>query len=221
MEVRDRILVFHRNQLFRDCLVRFLECDCDYEAIAMDHTKTDDADHWLSEGADLLLLDLGLPDRLAMEVATMVRDRGSATRVVLLVPEDGEDLVDGVAAGAQGCVHEGASVDELKQALLQVADGQTYCSGGLIAAMFRELSRPTRPSVASDSFSEADPRLTAREREVLKLVAEYKSNKEIAHELCVSLFTVKNHVHNILEKLHVENRMQAADFARRGVRLRY
>lgn len=221
MKGRDRILVFHRNQLFRDCLVNFLERDCDYEAIAIDHTETDDADLWLQDSAHLVLLDLGLPDRLAMEVATMIRDRESATRVVLLVPEDGEDLVDGVAAGAHGCVHEGASVDELKEALRQVTDGQSYCSGGLIAAMFRELARPSRPTAPGDSFSEPDPRLTAREREVLELVAQYKSNKEIAHQLCVSLFTVKNHVHNILEKLHVENRMQAADFARRGARLRH
>lgn len=218
MEVCDRILVFHRNQLFRDCLVHFLERDCDYEAIAIDHTETDDADRWFSGSEALVLLDLGLPDRLAMEVASMIRDREWATRVVLIVPEDGDDLVDGVAAGVHGCIHEGASVDELKQALRQVTDGQSYCSGGLIAAMFRELARPKGPN---DSDAEANPRLTAREREVLELVAQYKSNKEIAQELCVSLFTVKNHVHNILEKLRVESRMQAADFARRGTRLRH
>lgn len=216
MDVMTRILVFHRNQLFRDCLTAFLHAQLGYEALAVDHSETELADGLLREHADLLLLDLDLPDGLAVEITRAVHDRDLATKVIVLVPDGHDRLVECIAAGTDGCVQERSSLDELRSAIARVLQGETFCSPDIVATMFSELARFTRKAEPRAwTKDDAVPRLTAREQDILELLSERKSNKEIAQELCVSLFTVKNHVHNILEKLQVGSRVEAVEFARR------
>ena len=215
MDVNTRILVFHRNQLFRDCLAAFLQNHLDYDTLAVDHTATDQVDVLLQDAADLLLLDLNLPDDLAIEITRAVQDRHLSCKVVLLVPDEHERLMECISAGTHGCVAERSSLKDLSEAIARVLQGETFCSADLVATVFSQLSRYARKPSWKSSNIKADPRLTIREQEILELLAKRRSNKEIASELCVSLFTVKNHVHNILEKLEVESRVEAGDFAKR------
>lgn len=209
-----RVLVFHRNCLFRDCLARFLKLDRGYRATGVDHLNSDDAKVLLEDTADVLLIDLNLPDNMAVDLARAVREDGLDCKVIILVPEEHDRLVECIAAGVHGCVLEQSSLDELRSAIAKVRSGETFCSPDIVATMFAEFARIA-------SFSAPRPpepkerRLTVREQEVIGLIAKRKSNKEIAAALCVSLFTVKNHVHNILEKLNVESRQEAAEIARR------
>ncbi len=213
-----RILVFHRNQLFRDCLRAFLQNHLNYDAMAIDHAATDQVNALLDDSSDLVLLDLNLPDELAIEITRSIQDRQLASKVILLVPDDHDRLVECIAAGTHGCIHERSSLEELRDAVTRVLQGETFCSSDIVATMFSELARFARGAQTPSwriAAHAADPRLTGREREVLELLAKRQSNKEIASELSVSLFTIKNHVHNILEKLQVESRVEAVEFAKR------
>jgi DNA-binding NarL/FixJ family response regulator len=133
---------------------------------------------------------------------------------MLLVSEAAaEHLVDLAPLGSQGCVSEDALLEDLRAALRVVLSGRPYCSPHLANALFAQLRRVDQGH-RWGQYAE-DARLTAREREILRMITlEHLANKQIARRLHVSLYTVKNHVHNILEKLGVEDRYRAAQLAR-------
>jgi len=118
-----------------------------------------------------------------------------------------------VASGASGCLLEDASLDELKLSIDRLVSGEHVCSPQLVSAMFRQLVELSRDSIVAERAGEVN--LTPRERQILQLMAERMSNQAIADSLSLSLYTVKNHVHNILEKLQVDDRFDAIEHARR------
>jgi DNA-binding NarL/FixJ family response regulator len=216
MQPMNRVLVYHRNCLFRDCLITFLQNSFDFDAQSIDHMQGDSAGLVAADGkiADVVLLDLNLPDNRALEIVRSIRKETSQTRIIILVPDDHTGLLECIAAGVQGCVLERASLKELKSAIEKALQGETVCSSEFVATMFSELSRVSASLTWQTPASISRTRLTAREHEVIELLAKRNSNKQIAKELCLSLCTVKNHVHNILEKLNVESRLEAVDRAR-------
>ena len=109
---------------------------------------------------------------------------------------------------------EESSLDDLRDAIVRVASGQNFCSHGLVHAVFHRLAHRMKEPIARPQRDEGEL-LTARELEIVGLIAEHLSNKQIAKRLAVSLNTVKNHVHNIVEKLQVTGRYEAVDYARR------
>ena len=219
MDSSQRLLVFHRNGIFRDCLASYLSHDRGYEAKSVNHDQSDEVANWLADTSDIVLLDLGLPNDLAIEITRAVKDAGMKARVLILASHDQHRLVECIAAGAHGCVLENSTLEHLDEAISQVLRGETFCSPELVASMFSELARFERFAAKQVSVPK-ERSLTSREHEVLELLSARKSNKEIAAELCVSLFTVKNHVHNILEKLKVYSRAEAVDVARQQYKMR-
>lgn len=213
MNQPKRILVFHRNSLFRDCLASFLSKD-GYEAQAVDHSRTDQVDELLRFTAEMLILDLSLPDNMAVDITRAVKDAGLETKILILVPDHQEQLVECIAEGASGCILEQASISDLEHALDKINRGEIYCCPEIMGTVFSELARFSGVKIPKEAALPKERRLTAREQEVLHLLDQRMSNKEIASALNVSLFTVKNHVRNILEKLNVESRIDAADVAR-------
>src|SRR5207244_9213756 len=141
-------------------------------------------------------------------------ERFPACKVMLLVSEAAtEQLVDLAHHGSQGCIGEDVLFDELCSAIQVVLSGQSYCSPQLANVLFAQLGMLDRHHHWSKYVDDAC--LTAREREILRLITlEQLGNKQIARRLHVSLYTVKNPVTNIIEKLDVEDRHQAAQFAR-------
>jgi DNA-binding NarL/FixJ family response regulator len=123
-----------------------------------------------------------------------------------------EHFIQGVAAGVHACLLEESSLSELLKAVDAVAGGRTYCSDEIITSLFEQVARLAKGSPSGDRADSSG--LTRREREILHFMATGLSNKEIAKRLCVSVYTVKNHVHNILEKLQVDNRFAAVEYAR-------
>jgi DNA-binding NarL/FixJ family response regulator len=153
---------------------------------------------------DLVVCDLHMPDGGGMAVAAAC---GADTRIVMLtVSEQERDLLDAVAAGAVGYLVKSTPGPELKAALLKAARGEPVFSPALAALVLGEFRRLAKAS------SPAEP-LSAREREVLQLVARGHSYKEIGAELFIADKTVENHVRNILGKLHLSRRHELVRFA--------
>ena len=148
---------------------------------------------------DVVLMDVSMPVLDGVEAARRVKDEHPATNIVMLTMHADADVVRrALSAGAVGYLTKDCSIDEVAQAVRLAADGEGAISPNLAAAMLREADRPAE-----------EPILSAREAEVLQLVAEGKSPPEVAAELFISAKTVKNHLSNIYEKLDARDRTQA------------
>lgn len=154
---------------------------------------------------DVAIVDLELPGMSGIEAIRTLDGTTDTSALVLTISDAADDVRDAMLAGACGYLLKDAPVEEIVAGVRAAADGRTMLSpaitGGLVRRL-RELELRATPAVAVS--------LSPREVEVLRLVAQGKGNSEIAQELFISLYTVKNHISNILEKLGVENRIQAA-----------
>ena len=213
MERPIHLKIIHRNRLFRECLESVLTEDNRFHVQVVDHTDSRDLETFDREESDVLLLDLNLPGQLAVELTERVRRRLEHVKLLLLAYASSQDcLVECIAAGAHGCILETASLDELDSAIEKVHRGETFCSQEIVQTMFDQLAQTT--SNAPWRRRAESIELTSRELEIVELISNRLSNKEIARELSLSAYTVKNHVHNILEKLQVEDRHEAVEYAR-------
>jgi two-component system nitrate/nitrite response regulator NarL len=163
---------------------------------------------------DVVVMDLAMPGLGGVEATRLIIDEAPHTSVVVLtVSEEASDVVDAIVAGACGYLLKSASIDELIAGIRAAAAGDALISPGIAGRLLthvREQAAPASPSPTTQ--------LSARELDVLKLVAEGKDNAEIAAALFISPKTVKNHISNILMKLQISNRIQAAVYAvRRGI----
>jgi two-component system, NarL family, nitrate/nitrite response regulator NarL len=132
-----------------------------------------------------------------------IRTRVGAEVVALAVTETEEEILDYARAGASGYVARGASLNELVSTVESVSRGEILCSPRIAAALFKRAG-----ALANDSRAPLH-RLTRRETEIVGLVARGLSNKQIAQRLFIEVATVKNHLHNIFEKLQVRSRIEA------------
>jgi two-component system nitrate/nitrite response regulator NarL len=153
----------------------------------------------------VVLLDMAMSGSIAM--VRELRERAPEVKVVALaVAEDDQDVLACAEVGLAGYVPREGSFDDLVSAVESAARGELLCSPRMAAALFRRLA-----TLAEDREPGAGvPHLTAREMEILHLIEDRLSNKQIAGRLCIEVATVKNHVHNILEKLQVRSRDEAA-----------
>jgi len=161
---------------------------------------------------DVILMDVRMPRRSGIEACSAIKEIAPSTKIIMLTISDEEgDLYDAVRAGANGYLIKDVPGEEIVQGLRAVYAGQSLISPSMASKLLSEFAlmikrqdeRPAAPA----------PRLTERELEVLKLVARGMANKDIARELFISENTVKNHVRNILEKLQLHSRMEAAMYA--------
>jgi len=205
--------IVHRNRLFRECLASVLSLQGGFQV-----TDFELGDHSLehvatSRDVHVWLIDAALPDGTAIEVTHILQQQSPEAKVIALIPMAADDkVVQCVAAGAEGCILEDVSIDELQEGIRQVVNGERVYSDGIMRSMFRQIAKVARETHWRMRSCNTD--LTSRELEILELIAAHQTNKQIAKQLSVSLHTVKNHVHHILEKLQVRNRSQAAEFAR-------
>jgi len=154
---------------------------------------------------DVVLIDMVMPDSLAV-VRRMVAAAPGVKVVSVGVGDDEHDVVASAEAGAVGYVPREGSLEDLVAVIECAARGEAVCSPRIAGALLRRVA-----TLASDRVhGPVEGPLTGREREIMRLIDDGLSNKEIATRLCVEVATVKNHVHNILEKLQVHRRGEAA-----------
>lgn len=199
-----RILIVDDHQLAREGLKAVLSDD-DFEVVG-EAASGEEAVALVAElEPDVVLMDVRLgPGIDGLEATRRIAALGLPSRVIMLSLHDVPAYVrEALSAGAGGYVLKDASITELRGAVGQVMAGQSVIPLGLISAVMREGEREARPA-------EALATLTLREREVLELVAEGQTNKEIARQLAISPATIKAHVERIIAKLGVTDRTQAA-----------
>jgi NarL family two-component system response regulator LiaR len=158
---------------------------------------------------DVALLDLMMPRKDGILAIQEIRQQNPQARILVLTSfADDDKVFPAIKAGALGYLLKDSSPDELLQAIREVQRGESFLSPAIARKLIDELNRPSELPPAAEPLSE-------RELEVLNLVAEGLSNQEIAERLVISERTVRNHVGNILGKLHLANRTQAALYALR------
>ena len=163
---------------------------------------------------DVILMDLVMPEMDGIEAIRRITARQPSASILVLTSFAADDKVfPAIKAGALGYLLKDSGPEELVQAIRQVYQGESSLHPTIARKLLQELSRPPEPSTAPDSDL-VDP-LTEREVEVLRLVAQGQSNREIADQLIISEATVRTHVSNILSKLHLASRTQAALYALR------
>jgi DNA-binding NarL/FixJ family response regulator len=161
---------------------------------------------------DVVLMDVRMPRVNGIDAARQIRAVNPATKILMLtVSDDEEDLYDAVKAGANGYLLKEISVEEVAVAIRAVVGGQSLISPTMTSKLLSEFKVLAKK--AEERQQNPTPALTTRELEVLRLVAKGMSNREIADALYISENTVKNHVRNILEKLQLRSRMEAAMYA--------
>lgn len=208
-----RVLIADDHGLFRDGLRSLLEAR-GIEVVGEARNGREALDLALRLRPDVVLMDLAMPELSGLEATRLLSARAPATNVVVVTAsEDDADLFEAIKSGAQGYIFKNLEADQFFPLLEGVTRGEPALSPGLARKLLREFGRP-----AVAAGQETGPAaLTAREREVLELlVAGVTSNRELAGRLIVSENTIKYHLRNILDKLHLRNRAQVVAYALRS-----
>ena len=205
------ILVVEDNRLVREGIVAILERQPDLAVVAVAE-DAGGALHRVPETRPrVVLVDAGLGEHDSFSLVQHIRQAAPETRVIVMdvlpVPED---VVEFVMRGASGFVVKDATVEDFVQTVRSVAAGKEVLPPALTGTLLAHIAMHAvrRPSAATRGV-----RLTQREREIIDLIAEGLSNKEMARRLNLSTYTIKSHVHNILEKLALHSRLQLAAHA--------
>lgn len=194
-----RILIADDHELFREGLRVVLDLRPDFEVVAEASNVAETIAAHTEHQPDLTLLDLQMPDGTGIDALTGIRSKHPDARVLMLTTYDGdEDIFRAMAAGASGYLLKSIPSIQLEAAVRAVIEGRKYL-----------------PPAVAERLAEraAFQELTARELEVLALITRGLSNKDVARVLAASEFTIKAHVRNILAKLGVETRTEAAILA--------
>ena len=201
-----RVLLVEDQTLMRQGIKTILDLEPGIEVVGEAVDGLQGVEAALDLRPDVILMDVQMPRMGGIEAIQSIREAWNSARIIILTTFGRDDYVfEGVRAGALGFLLKDTPADNVIDTIRLVNRGETFIQPEIASRLLRELIDPQVP---------IEP-LTEREREVLVLLAQGYSNREIADRLVVAVGTVKNHVSNILDKLQVENRTQAADIARR------
>ena len=200
------------QRLFANGLARIIGVQSDMDVVGEAHTGEEAVALCLKEEPDVVLMDLSMPGMGGLSATRKILSLLPRTRVLILtVHTDDAHVFQGIKAGAQGYILKDCTPEDLTRAIRAVHAGDTIMSQDIARKMLT-----TFEGIRSNA--EITPSLTERELEVIKALAQGKSNKEIARALDISEKTVRNHASNIYKKLHIFDRTQAVIYAiRRGL----
>lgn len=202
------ILIIEDHDLTRQGLVFALNKTDGFKVIGEAEDGRTGVDLYLKLKPDVVLMDLGLPVMDGIEATRLIRKNDNSSRILVLTSHQEQEWVfSAFQAGANAYCMKDIKLPRLIQIIEMIQDGGSWLDPGIAGYVLDSL--PTAIKIEGKGSSDL-PDLTAREREVLKLITEGLSNKEIAESLKISLFTVKNHVCNVIQKLAVDDRTQAA-----------
>ena len=199
-----RIMVADDHPIVRSGLVLMIDYTPNMETVAEANNGLEAVALFRQYRPDVTLMDLRMPEMSGADAIAAIHQEFSEAKIIVLTTYDGdEDIYKGLKAGAKGYIFKNAPVDEIIRAIKTVNDGKKYIPPEVGEKLSERLNRP---------------QLSNRELDVLKLVAQGKTNQQIATELYISESTVKYHINSVLSKLGVSDRTQATLIAiKRGI----
>ena len=205
------VLLVDDPRLLRDGLRTLLELEDDLQVVAEAENGREALEAYARHAPDVVLMDIRMPEMDGVEATRRIRRAHPEARIIILTTFDDDEYVfDALRAGALGYLLKDVSGAELAEAIRTVAAGGALIEPSVARKVLAEFARlPDLPPAA------AEKGLTAREREILGLIAKGLSNRQIAERLYLAEGTVKNYVSSILDKLGVKDRTQAALWAQK------
>jgi len=207
-----RLLLIEDNRLLRDGIAGMLKGNRDIKIVAATGNGENSILKIHKLKPNIILLDLGLRSQNSLHVVEIVKKEFPQAKVIVmdLVPAQG-DVFQFVKAGASGFILKDATVDDFLATIRSVVEGKKILppilSGSLFSQIIEHAINGGRTNVNKAI------RMTKREREVIGLIGDGLSNKEMAHRLHIATYTIKSHVHNIMEKLALHTRLEVANYA--------
>jgi NarL family two-component system response regulator LiaR len=205
-----RILIADDHIVMRQGLSALIDEEPNIEVIAQAANGQEAVDLFLQTKPDIVLMDLAMPGKDGLEAIQEIIAADPAAKILVLTSYSDEIKVfAAIQAGALGYLLKATSAEELLSAIEHVYQGNSYLPPAIARQVIQGIQKPKQPVLA------ASPTLTRREIDILELLAQGRSNKEMADQLIISERTVSGHVANILTKLNLENRTQAALYAQK------
>lgn len=208
-----RILIVDDHILFREGLTGLLRSQNDMNVVGECGSVHEAVELAKQLHPEVILMDFSLPDGTGLDATRAILAEQPETQIIFLTVHDNDErMISAMRAGAKGYLLKNLSVNKLLASLRALERGEAAISRTMMARVLQEFSQPT-PQPVNDPSPLVG--LTSREIEVLQELADGITNQEIATRLFISENTVKNHIHNILEKLNLHNRREAIEFARK------
>ena len=208
-----RVLIVDDHDLFRSGLRTLLE-DEGVQIVGEASSGQDALEIVRQLAPDVVVMDLNMPGMGGVEATRHISSVAPLTRVLMLTISDQDnDVIDAILAGACGYLLKSSSIQELMAGIRAAAQGESLISPTIATKVLQRIRASSHQPEIEDTIRSE---LSDREIEVLKLIANGKDNAQIAAELVISPKTVKNHISNILMKLQIQNRIQAAVYAVRS-----
>lgn len=208
-----RVVIADDHPLFLEGVAAILDAEPGIDVVGRANTADDAKRVCADQQPDLVIMDVDMPGDSIAAVQT-IRDVSPASKVVMLtVSQDTRHIFSALKAGAHGYVVKGVGSRELVRILRAVYEGESYVSPALAGDILSDMARTLPLQFSADERLE---QLTEREKVILRLLAEGRSNREIGQELYLTEKTIKQYVTAILQKLHVRNRVEAASLAYRA-----
>lgn len=207
-----RVFIADDNRLLREGLASMLEAveDIVVVGLASGGTQVLDQVKQIDPTPHVALIDIGMPDQDGIEVTQLLHKEFPIIKIIILgMPDLTDEIMTCIEAGAAGYVLKESSFEYLVESIRLVHRNESFCSPRIAASLFSRIAELTHDRIPKNSI-----KLTKREVEVINKIADGLSNKEVATKLFIEVQTVKNHVHNILDKLQLHNRLEAVQYAR-------
>jgi DNA-binding NarL/FixJ family response regulator len=208
-----RILLVEDNRILRDGITAFINKQKDFTVTAVSDGRYGVAAMARGVKPHVVLLDLGLESQSSLEVVEKLKKEFPGIKVIGmgLAPAQ-TDIMESVQAGADGFILKDAKVEDVIYTIRAVAAGKTVLPTPMTGSLFFQITE--QALLKGKRNLKRLTRMTEREKEIIALIADGMSNKQIASNLNIATFTVKSHVHNILEKLELHSRLQIARYSR-------
>lgn len=208
-----KVLLVDDHTLFRSGIASLLSQQDDFEVVGEAANGFEAVELSKQLMPDIILMDINMPECDGLEATRLIKQELPYAKIVILtVSEEDQTLFEAIKAGAQGYLLKKIEVEELLELLRGVSRGEAPISKATATKILGEFARDREQPAPIKNLGET---LTPREKEVLEHLTRGLTNKELANALYISENTVKNHLRNILEKLHLSNRVQAVAYALR------
>ena len=210
-----RILIADDHPILRDGLKKLLSLEDDFEVAGEACDGREVLDRVQELRPDILLLDISMPNLDGLAALQVLQQTNNGTKVIILTAsEDKNQFVQAMKLGCSGIVLKQTATDLIIKSIRKVYGGEIWLDSHTTAAVMRQFASPSGagPATPGGKSRERSP-LSTREREIVQLVAQGFKNKEMAEKMFISEQTVKNHLHNIFDKLGVSDRLELALYA--------